>query len=326
MVLPQIKQRSDNDLAILNTGNVDFDYLFDSEFFKSSFATACPQMHIYNSTDELKPLQSPTDPPYRIDALQTALQYQNGIAITNPELWRASFDEWFDLTVIRPPSSSSIVVVGITTPFLQFPLARDSQEFTNNFGRIIRFRHDTRVLAAKALYELSRAFDLNLDPAREIHEDAYLGAHLRTADDALRAGWTGYDVQAELYINAAYEAGISLIYVSSGSKSDMLRFREQAWEAHGINVTTKDDLLTGDDLEVLQAMTWDEQALIDYEILLKSSQFVGIAVSSFSWNVALRRHARSTDNDYLGKGQALMDELSVVFGTTGIAWPGAMWP
>jgi hypothetical protein len=41
-------------------------------------------------------------------------------------------------------------------------------------------------------------------------------------------------------------------------------------ERHGIAVATKSGLLRGEDLEELKAMSWDQQALVDYEVMLNS--------------------------------------------------------
>jgi hypothetical protein len=49
---------------------------------------------------------------------------------------------------------------------------------------------------------------------------------------------------------------------------------------------TKSELLRGEDLEEPEAMSWDQQALVDYEVMLKSSFFAGLQQSS----IAVRRH------------------------------------
>jgi len=81
------------------------------------------------------------------------------------------------------------------------------------------------------------------------------------------------------------------MYVTSGSRL-AATFKEDA-KLKNIMVVTKEDLLTGKDLAELNAMTWDQRGLVDYEVLLRSSQFAGIQLSSFAWNIALRRHTLS---------------------------------
>ena len=64
-------------------------------------------------------------------------------------------------------------------------------------------------------------------------------------------------------------------------------------EQHGITVMTKSELLHGEDLEELKAMSWDQQALVDYEMMLKSSFFAGLQQSSFLTTLLSRATARS---------------------------------
>lgn len=58
-------------------------------------------------------------------------------------------------------------------------------------------------------------------------------------------------------------------------------------------VVTKSDLLSGVEFKELKASTFGQQALVDYLVLLKASDFAGIAHSSFAWSIALKRHERA---------------------------------
>jgi hypothetical protein len=108
-----------------------------------------------------------------------------------------------------------------------------------------------------------------------------------------------------------------------------MRFRKQASQ-YGINVASKYDLLSGTDLESLRALTWDQQTLIDYDVLLRSTTFGAVTENSFAWNIALRRNTLSQVKDYLhGEGgQTFEDGLSWVYGAPGrLTLPAyAMWP
>lgn len=70
---------------------------------------------------------------------------------------------------------------------------------------------------------------------------------------------------------------------------------------------------------LLQSLTWDQQGQVDYLVLQKASQFLGITDSSFSWGVAAGRHALSTGGT-CGKSQKLdkdisfKDDLTVIIG------------
>jgi hypothetical protein len=118
----------------------------------------------------------------------------------------------------------------------------------------------------------------------------HLGAHFRTAIDASSAGWTGYAEQAACYLSQARSHSLSLIYAASSYPESTARFKRDALTFQNVQVTTRYDLLSRDELEAMKRLNWDQQALVDYEILLRSSSFAGIYQSSFAWNVAFSRH------------------------------------
>jgi hypothetical protein len=119
--------------------------------------------------------------------------------------------------------------------------------------------------------------------------------------------------------------------VASGNPSGITKFRKQA-SLRSVNVTTKYDLLSGGDLEELRRLTWDQQALVDYEILLRSSTFGGIAESSFAWNIALKRNKltwKEAEDCLNGeRGQTFEDGLSWLYGQPGrlTLCAYSMWP
>jgi hypothetical protein len=176
---------------------------------------------------------------------------------------------------------------------------------------------------------------------------------LRTAPDATAVGWPGYDFQKRNYLNSTVAHKLSLIYLSSGNPVDAIRFTTEA-ASLGINVTTKDILLTSSEkfapaVEELEALSWDQRGIIDYLVLLGSSYFVGMFESSFTWNVANRRHVvvgngawRGVDGTNQGGGKRIKgqtegheecfwDKLSAVYGPVdmiGLRWqfPWGLYP
>jgi hypothetical protein len=170
-----------------------------------------------------------------------------------------------------------------------------------------------------------------LSPAEGITPHAFMGAHLRTEIDAMAGGWTGYDTQATIYINQALSANLSTIYVTSGNSDHITKFRKHA-STKSLNVTTKHDLLSGNDLDELKRLTWDQQVLVDYEVLLRSSTFGGIAESSFAWNIVFRRNKLTwkESKEYLNGdgGPTFEDGLSWLYGPPGrlALCAYSMWP
>jgi len=197
-------------------------------------------------------------------------------------------------------------------------LTHHSHSFILNFGRILKIRQDIRHIAGLVFYALSKQYSLNLIPTEFIMPASFLGVHLRTEDDATRAGYIGYDGQAPFYLRQAVIHNLSVIYVASGSYIDTDRFKETAWEDHGFNASTKHDLLEGDDLLDLERLSFDQQGLVDYEVLLRSRSFGGMCLSTFAWNIASKRHftGQSQRPNYLDGvgGQTFDDEWSWLYG------------
>ena len=54
---------------------------------------------------------------------------------------------------------------------------------------------------------------------------------------------------------------------------------------------------------------------MDFLVLFKASAFMGVAHSSFPWNIALRRHELSKYANYANEGSDLLkDEYSTIMG------------
>lgn len=156
------------------------------------------------------------------------------------------------------------------------------------------------------MYALNTNHNLGLEPGRGVVPGKFYGAHLRTGQDAVAAGWTPYEVQEHNYIAHALKAHLGLIYVTPTTPADVEAFRNTAANV-SISVETKETLLASvsplesasvytplkgfeEEWGMLQGLSWDQQLLVDFEVLLRCSLFGGMWESSFSWNVAMRRH------------------------------------
>ena len=319
-VLPDIMARSQDNVAVLITEDIrDLDYLFDKVHLISTLEQHCPQLKVYSGPKELETYewaQSSLD----LNPIELAYGDVRQWAIADPSVWRPNFDKWLmENSTASEHSAEHPVLINIGRPVFAWPMSYETAAFRNVFGRILPFRRDARDLAAEALYELSQRYSLNLDPADPFFQRAFFGAHLRTAMDALVANWPGYDAQAWGYLEQAELNALFVIYVSSGSESDVKRFAEDA-ATRNIQVAEKSSLLKGESLMRLQNMTWDQQGIVDYEVLLKCSNFGGISQSSFSWNIAVRRNVLSVldSSEAMSNGpQSLSDEFSQVYGAIG---------
>lgn len=324
--------------------------MIDTEFFTKSLSTACPQIKIY-SDDSVLPMEVTPEmfgtrhiTPWE---LAPKLQAHTLIDMPRPQ-WRTAFDAWLRNDTMYPDMSAERpAFVFMTNQLLRWPFQYDSNEFVAHFGRILRIREDARRLAAAILWSLSEKYGMDLDYSQhQLPEDKFMGVHLRTAADATKVGWPNYTSQSTNYLGAAKRTNAKVIYLTTGAPDDAKRFTETA-KQEGIEVVSRDILLEGDDFKeerkIMEAMTWDQNALIDFEVLLRASYFVGMFESSFAWNIALRRHVIVGNGTWsnLGPGnmgvedlenpaEAFMDQYGAIYGPVdlGMRWqfPLGLYP
>ena len=132
-----------------------------------------------------------------------------------------------------------------------------------------------------------------------------------------------FESQARAYKDFATNYALPVIYVASGNLSSTILFADLVAP---ITVVTKISLLSGADLELLNSLSWDQQAEADHLVLLKASKFLGMSQSGFSWAVAVARRTESEDGTCgwrgtivgydMGKRLAMKDELSIIVDKT----------
>jgi hypothetical protein len=328
VVVPSMALRNASDLSDIETANeVPLEYLLDREAFLTHLSEGCPGMRIYERVEDFPFYDQRVGEPvilvgdqFEPDHPREGLRY--------PREWRRFFDEWLDQQSVRIRSDAP-VHVKLGQSFLEYPVRDDGDAFVNEFGKILSFRNDTRALAAKVLFELKQRFVLSIDPMKAINPDAFYGAHLRLEEDAIWA-WTPeewrfsrMEDQFEEQFRNLERTGLGVVYVASGNQTvvelfaEGLRRRRAADSSSERNVTvvTKHDLLQGPDRRRLDSLTFDQQALVDFLIMFKASAFMGVAHSSFPWNIALRRHELSKYANYKNEGSDLLkDEYSIIMG------------
>lgn len=326
-VIPDIQSRSESDLSILDTGeSLGFEYMFDEKHFKKSLKKLCPRMRIYGSKEKI---QTEQDSVY-LAPLDLVVNHKDRV-LEHEEAanWGKYFERWLlnQEATNAAGLASGPIPIEFESPLFHWPVSYDDEKFARNFGRLLQFREDTRKLATTVLQELQEKFELDLEPS-ESTVSGIFGAHLRTAADAAKAHWTDYSLQAARYLEQAAKEHISIIYVATGSAEDMKRFSNQAWSQYRYNTTSKIHLLQGDDLTLLESLSWDQQGLVDFLVMLRCSSFAGIEQSSFAWNIALKRHTLSSNADYLMNGEAFRDEYSMLLGRVGAGSfiAHSMWP
>jgi hypothetical protein len=254
--------------------------------------------------------------------------------LEDPEKWYAGFNRWVNGHIASEPKKEPIVI-DLEQSFLQWPTHFDGHGVAHVFGDILKFRHDVRHLATVTLIKLSEWYDLPLNLTDRRLKHSFLGAHLKTATadllerrHAADIPYTHYENQAKAYIAQAKASEIPIIYVASGNMSDIDRMSHEA-ALQSISVTHKFDLLKGGDRDVLEKLTWDQRALVDFLVLMKSQEFAGVGHSAFSWNVAMKRHeyTNSMATGNLEEG-VWSDKLSKLYGVRKdyVESASCMWP
>ena len=324
---------------------MDMSYLLDADYFLSSWRSVCPQMRAVVSETEIPDL--PSAPPHLSPSDVKSFQMRKYL-IVDPTGWREAFDQWMATNpTFRNMSAEHPAVVWQNLAFAQWNREAHSPQFAVSFPRLFRHTLQTRRLAASTLWGLEKKIGhpvvsdaivlssetplpsdvVNSLGADRITSDGFLGAHLRVAADAAAAGWPGYDAQAPVYIREALRLNLTTIYLATGSADNRDRFRQDAGR-EGLSVFVKEDLLDEDDLAELQSLTWDQQALVDFNVLMHSAGFAGLVRSSYTWALALRRgtlpqagNATWSKDEYEYK-----DDVSTVVGRFGSINPEGLWP
>jgi hypothetical protein len=329
LVMPQLLLRKPDDITdIWTKDRIPFSYMFDEQHFVDSLRISCPGLILYRSEDEIGKLANATRHNLHVeDIASKPFFFARAMLVDRPELWPQDFSNWLQKEKLTSTAEKPLIV-DLVRSYLSYPAYSDGKEFAESFGGILKFRSDVRILATKVLVSLLKTSGTPLNISARFQENAFLGAHLRTEADAKKSWGNSYGTQLDSYVKQALSTGLSLIYLTSGDVSEATKFTNDV-QPHNLKVVTKHDFLSGGDREELLALTWDQQALVDYLVLLQSSSFAGSGTSSFSWNIGLWRHIFARQREHLNGPQPLSDELSQVYGLYPRQYPQydtGIWP
>ena len=291
ITMPRIQRRSEEDLSnIFTTGFQPFSYFFNEAHFRNVMNAHCPQMKIYNLAEEIpvkngsKLMMIEEFYPKDLGSLDGC----DGRGVNRHlDMFRTKFDSWLTSGQFRPSADTPITIRLRWATFFEWPIYRDGPEFAATFGDILRIHPDIEDISTKVLKEMAKFVGGKSKPKKL--EAPYLGVHLRTESDAL-GFWPDFREQSEGYLQEGERRGLKHAYLATGNATDGHRFAEKAWERLQMNVTSKLDLLKGEDLQRLTSLSWDQQALVDFLVLTKSTHFTGCSFSSFTMNIAFKRH------------------------------------
>ena len=297
LIIPEIVRRDSTDIGKIVTDpkgpqrGAAADYFYDMGHLSWALSAFCPQMKVYWSIDELfgTPMASPI--PYRLDDL--GLSRVDRTVIAQPESWALKFSEYLD-GKSNPRTRLYPFLVNVAPTQYVWPTSYDSPAFVRNFGRILRFRKDVREVAASALFSLRKRLDESRGGRGEEDTDStpgFVGVHLLGQEGFADTNFAPYEETAAHILRYMVQLKYSWAYLApSATAEHVTSFTERALGAN-ITVITKSDLLDQSKLGYLSGLTWDQQTLIDHELLVRAGRMVGVSDSSFAWDIAMRRAA-----------------------------------
>lgn len=178
MLLPRFIRRAKHDLFELYGEAGDFEHFFDRRFFIDTVQAACPHMRVYENIDA-EWTSGNIEIPHWPHAINVSTSQ-------TPSPWRTEFNKWFAEST---GSLQKPVIISSGDPGRDRAVMDDGRDLYYAIGRVLQFRPDARRLAALCMAELSHRFQLAIEPKHNIYQNAYMGAHLRTSSDAVKAGW-----------------------------------------------------------------------------------------------------------------------------------------
>ncbi|KAI1764509.1 hypothetical protein GGR53DRAFT_530334 [Hypoxylon sp. FL1150] len=317
LVLPTIRARSPADPANLFRERRPFAYMFDEAHFRASLTEACPRIAVYGALDDVPGARAKAAAASEggrgsvvVDRIVERVTPKHfggsraGCDARDPHRYAdrfgAAFREYLRSSAAErgwAPSNDvdNPRLVRLSWGVLwDWPVLRDGPEFAATFGGLLRIRSDVLDLA-DIIVGAMRALATATRGTETATGQAFLGIHLRTEADAL-AQWPSYDNQTKNYLREAASQGYQgrMAYLASGNETEAQKFGRDAMASLQLDVRSKYGLLEdrADELARLRELTWDQQALVDFVVLLNCDYFVGVSPSSFSINVALKRHLK----------------------------------
>ncbi|KAH7319421.1 hypothetical protein BKA65DRAFT_101762 [Rhexocercosporidium sp. MPI-PUGE-AT-0058] len=315
LIVPRIVVNDDyGDTVAGNT--TDLGYMFDTEHFVASLGISCPQMRIYNTGIGIEDAENANGPlllqPESLLSMEASGEHF-------AEEWRAAFYKWLSQYLVA--DSWGPVVIRVGDSYLKYPIATDRADFQQHFGKILKIRADIRRFSTMVLQKLSGLFDAPLNLKELRLKNILLGVYFSTEADTKTLPIadhenSNYEAQSKLFLGHAMRGNLSVIYVASAHGPEISRFILDA-NAAEVEATSKLDLLKGKDREDLLDLTLDQQPIVDFLVMTKVSDFVGMGYDPFAWSVALRRHEflkKGEGLDWLQGEQVAQDAFSTLIG------------
>ncbi|RYP30491.1 hypothetical protein DL767_006232 [Monosporascus sp. MG133] len=292
LTIPTIRRRNETDLADLFTNYLPFTYMFDELHFRDAFEAHCPHVNIYDNAtvipgvvDAEREIEHITPKDFG-DREECHPWDQNRHA----HRFGDRFRDWLSRGTKRPPPSANYTrLIRFNWGVLwDWQIWYDGPEFATTFGHVLKFNERLLRIGNTVLSNMHK-----VSRAQGDENGRFLGMHLRTESDAW-SSWPTYHEQFQNFQTKTSQGGFGAAYLATGNAAEARRFATDAETSlPGMKVVSKRDLLSGEDLEELGALTFDQQGIVDFVVLLGSDFFVGTMPSSFSVYTAMKRHLRT---------------------------------
>ncbi|SMR51213.1 unnamed protein product [Zymoseptoria tritici ST99CH_1E4] len=313
MYLPGMAGRAEADLSNVWGSKEQMGHMFDEVWFLEKMKEACPQMKILREGEEIEATELQGNYLPRTRRMDDGYENTRQAYLADLEMWMSE-KEGFE------KDGSALMKVNFERTLWNFDTRSLPLGLRRNFGQLLRVRSDVRSLAAGVVKNLKETYDLPIDPRDAVPKGAFYGAHLRIEADAANAGWlsepaANFTVQTDAYLSQAVKHGLRVVYAASGDVDGLKRFKEKGLAWHpAVRVITKQDLMSEAEQTIMAGLTWDQHALIDWEVLRRCSVFGGFVKSSFSFNVAISR------NQWLEDSGAMVEPYWVQDAENGVAF------
>lgn len=257
LILPKLAARKDNDIIYFNHWE-DYDYLFDLDMLKNTLQRECPQLKLYETF-------------YPID--QRVISPANYHDHHDYGTYKQKVD---NLARQVNHTSDKTLVIWEDRPLLGWNFYREDNKIHESLYRAVNFKAELLSIASKVVSLLPTKF---------------VGIHLRNEED-FDAYSYNKQVVPLLEMMTNNFSYINTIYVAVGTPAIEEKFRTDM-NAHDFEVISKRSLLnTTENADLYKKMneySFDQRAVIDFQILKHAEYFFGIGLSSFAYGVAFER-------------------------------------
>lgn len=349
VILPSIVQRKDRYFqrgkrAHAPLTGVAMDYMFDFHHLNDTLGAHCPRIKLATSISDFHDVYSllgatnfKLGDPVGMDEKSKGAEY----ILPKPEEWAPKFDTWVEEQQAKAPPTSHLsdpYRLHFMASKVHFPVYHDSAQIRRDLSAALRFRRDARVLASAALYRLVSKYGVNLDPHKATVRTGFAGIHMRLELDVQEGkakNAPDFAYQASESVKYVSGTGLSLAFLASGGPQEKTASFIEGAREFNLTVLTKDMLLDDKEKAQLRSFSYDQQAIVDYEIMRYATRMVGIGVSTFSSDLALVRADMYSDmpiEDTPEPDSTMMwhdDFTSLIWRIDGVKWSDwvkSWWP